>query len=126
MNSCRCRSCGSEVECRGRFHAGFDNTGFLYCDRDSTVLTFNSLDPTYEAIAGATQPWTLAEEGKPDVLRTIEDSLINCYCGGRFSFENPLRCPRCSGVFSEPMSQNIYFIVLDMHLDGERINIWKK
>lgn len=126
MNSCRCKSCGSEVECRGRFHTGFNNTGFLYCDQDSTVLTFSSFDPAFEAISGNAHPWTLAKEGKLDVLKMIEDNLINCECGGRFSFDNPLKCPRCNGVLSEPMSQNIYFVVLDKHIDGENVNVWRR
>ncbi len=126
MKKYRCKSCGSEVEGKGRFHTGFNDTGFLYCDRDSTVLTFSSFDPMYEAIAGMVHPWTLAEERKADILKAVEDHIVDCPCGGRFSFENPLRCPVCGGVFSEPMSGNIYFVVLDRHLDGEQMNVWKQ
>ena len=90
------------------------------------MLTFSSLDPTYESISGDVHPWTLAKEGKTDVLKVIEDNLIDCDCGGRFSFSNSLRCPRCGDVFSEPMSQTIYFVVLDKHLDGENVDVWRK
>jgi hypothetical protein len=125
MKKYRCKSCGSDVEGKGRYHTGFNDTGFLYCDRDSTVLTFSSFDPKYEAVAGAVHPWVLTQEGRSDVLRAVEDRLVDCPCGGRFSFDNPLRCPICGDVFSRQMSKNIYFIVLARRLDGEKKNVWK-
>jgi len=106
-------------------HAGFSDEGFLYCDNDQTVLKFSSFDPVYQRLVGAVHPWVLAEEKKVDELKRVEDNLIPCPCGGHFSFENPLICPVCKGVFSEPIAKNIYYIVLGKMIDGEKTNVWK-
>jgi hypothetical protein len=49
MGKFRCIKCGAEIEGVGEYsyHAGFCNEGFLYCSRDTTVLTFSSYDPFY-------------------------------------------------------------------------------
>ena len=119
----RCQSCGSEVEAKGRYHTGFNDTGFLYCDRDSTVLTFGAYDKKFEELVGdKVIPWELDEDQK----HRIASNLVGCPCGGRFSFANPLRCPRCKGVLSAPMSpRGIYFVQIDKRLDSEKTRIWK-
>lgn len=126
-----CRSCGAKVRGQGKYHAGFNDTGFLYCDKDSTVLTFSSYDPTYDRLLASIysgsvpHPWGIIEKGDKDALRIIEEHLIRCPCGGRFSFKNPLRCPVCGGAFSGPLSETIYFIVLERVIDGDKVNVWK-
>jgi len=133
MGKFRCMTCGVEIEGTGKYpyHAGFSNVGFLYCDRDTTVLTFSSYDPSYIRLfenlgQEAEHPWTYAEKGNTEALRLIERYLIACPCGGHFSFDSPLKCPKCGGVFSEPLSETIYFVVLDKLLDGDEVNVWKK
>lgn len=106
-------------------HTGFNDTGYLYCSKDQTVLEFSSFDPFFEKLVGPVHPWVLAQDGRVDDLRKVEDNLIPCPCGGRFSFDNPLICPVCQGVFSEPIAKNIHFIVLDRVIDGQKTNVWK-
>ncbi|HEX7392961.1 MAG TPA: hypothetical protein VF374_08460, partial [Thermoplasmata archaeon] len=125
MGKFRCMTCGVETEGKGDhpYHAGFGDEGFLYCSRDTTVLSFSSYDPFYTGLfeklgQRAEHPWTYAQEGNTEALRLIERHLVECPCGGKFSFDNPLRCPECGCVFSEPLSKTIYYVVLDRVLDG--------
>ena len=80
-----CPACGREVTVE-RFHAGFGNQGFRYCDRDSTVLTWDSYDPTWTGLVGEVHPWMLTPEQKD----AVEGPHPMCPCGGRFRFLNPL------------------------------------
>jgi len=121
----KCKTCGKQVEGE-RYHAGFSDIGFLYCNKDSTVLIFNAFDPVFEKLAGDIHPWTLVEENNKEKMESIENNLINCPCGGRFYFDNYLICPICGGEFSEQMAKNIYVFVLGQEIDGEKQNIWKK
>lgn len=126
----QCKSCGAKVLGQGRYHAGFNDTPFLYCDKDSTVLTFHDYDPVYRRLlASHSLPNAIAltfiKERNEEALRVIEEHLTSCPCGGRFSFKNPLRCPVCGGAFSGPLSETIYFLVLDKEVDGEKVNVWK-
>jgi hypothetical protein len=121
----QCKTCGVELEVKGKYHAGFSDLGFLYCDKDTTVLTFSSYDPQYQEIVGRIHPWVLAWDGKMGELRRVESRLRKCPCGGSFSFLNPLRCPVCRGAFSGPISDDIYFVILGKRIDGEKTNIWK-
>ena len=108
------------------FHTGFNNTGFLYCSKDQTVLVFSSYDKAYtKLVGGPIPPWGLAWEETTEELKRVEDNLISCPCGGRFLFANPLICPVCKGVFSEPIAKDIHFIVLDKIIDGEKTSVWK-
>jgi len=121
----RCESCGVEISVAEAYHAGKGDEAFLYCDRDSTALTFCIYDEAYRRIVGrAAFPWNLTANEKEEVERL----LVECPCGGRFSFKNPLRCPICGGVFSDPMklSQSEVVIVIDRHIDGSRTQIWKQ
>ena len=124
----KCRACGSTYPVKHIYHAGFSDTGFLYCDRDTTVVTFSSFDKIFEQLQSgvtAKHPWALGEEGPEEDIRQIESHLIRCPCGGKFSFSNPLLCPNCRGVLLEPMTKVIYFVVLDRWIDGEKQRIWQ-
>lgn len=125
MKKQQCRTCGVELEVKGKYHAGFSDLGFLYCDKDTTVLTFSSYDTQYQEIVGRIHPWVLAWDGRMDELRRVESKLRKCPCGGSFSFRNPLRCPVCGKAFSRPMSDDIFFVILDKRIDGDKANIWK-
>ena len=118
----QCKSCGAKLEAEA-FHAGFSDEGFLYCNKDSTILTWFAYDPDFDRVVGAKKmPWALTEEER----RRVEDHLIVCPCGGRFLFANPLLCPVCGKVFSEPMLETIYAVVLGQHIDGEKRRAWKE
>jgi hypothetical protein len=105
------------------YHAGFSQIGFLYCDKDSTVVTWGPItDITYYMLVGKKLPWSLDRKEQA----VVEDALKPCPCGGRFRFDNNLRCPSCGEPLSGGMSkQNIYMHILDRHIDGEKVDIWK-
>jgi len=123
MDKVICKNCKSEIVVKGRYHAGLSDSGFLYCSKDGTVLTFNAYDPGFERASDcrACVPWQLTE----DQRRRVEENLIHCPCGGVFSFKNPLKCPVCGAPFAEPMTKDIYFYVLDRVIDGEKVRVWK-
>jgi hypothetical protein len=110
------------------YHAGKGDEVFLYCDKDTTALTFSWYDATYESIVHrepvGPNPFDLTEEEQ----RKVENRLIKCPCGGRFLFKNPLRCPMCCGVFSDPprLSWSEVVVVMDRHIDGNKTQIWKE
>jgi len=117
----RCRACGLELEIKGKYHAGFSQVGFLYCDRDQAVLTFGIYDERLLNLVPGNAPWAFTDEEK----KLVEDHLLDCPCGGRFSFRNPLICPECGGAFANPMSlDDIYFAVIGPWIDGEKADIW--
>ncbi len=124
----KCRQCDSTYPVKHTYHAGFSELGFLYCDRDTTVVTFSTWDKVFERLRGelgAKHPWVLGDKALREDVRHIESHLIRCPCGGKFSFGNRLLCPNCRGVLSEPISKTIYFIVLDRWIDGEKESIWQ-
>ena len=126
MKVFKCKSCGAEVEGRARYHTGFSNMGFLYCNKDQTVLVFSSYDKVYtKLVGGPIPPWGLAWGKKTEELKRVEDNLVSCPCGGRFLFVNPLICPVCKGVFSEPIAEDIHFIILGKLIDADKENVWK-
>lgn len=125
MEELICKSCGKKINVKARYHTGFNNTGFLYCNKDSTVITFSSYDPIYQQLAGDVHPWAIVERNDRDKMELIEKSLIDCPCGGKFYFDNPLRCPNCGEEISEPMAKNIYFFVIGREIDGEKRSVWK-
>jgi len=97
----RCRSCGRSTEAihDHPYHAGFSDVCFLYCDRESSVVTFSVYDPTYESLSNGKVAW----DGRLNTVerRRVEENLLPCPCGGRFSFENPLRCPHCGAALAD-------------------------
>jgi hypothetical protein len=61
----------------------------MYCDHDATVVTWSSFDPTYRALVHQKHPWML----DPEERTVVEESIIDCPCGGRFFFSALPRCP---------------------------------
>jgi hypothetical protein len=125
MASIECASCGSEFTLNQNhpYHAGFSDMGFLYCDKDTTVVTWNDItDTIYRELVGTKAPWALTVEQK----ETVENALKSCPCGGEFKFRNPLRCPKCNATMKEGISEeSIYVYILGVWIDGEITNIWK-
>ena len=103
------------------YHAGFGNQGFLYCDSDPTIVTFSSFDPLYRRLVGEVHPWMLAAPQR----QRVEEALLPCPCGGRFSFQAEPRCSSCGTSLRSALPGDIYYVILDRRVDGEREVIWK-
>jgi rRNA maturation protein Nop10 len=115
-----CPNCGRSFEYR-QFHAGFGDQGYLYCDSDETVVTWNAYDQNYVNVIPNTNPWSLLEEDKSKV----ESALKPCPNGGHFAFRNPPRCPVCRGDISSVVPGGIYFVVTGRWVDAEKSeSIW--
>jgi hypothetical protein len=84
-----CPSCDHWLEA-GLTFAGMADRGFMYCDRDSTLLTWEAYDPLYRQLAER-MPWTLDAYQQA----SVESWVPACPCGGSFRFTNPPRCPSC-------------------------------
>jgi len=102
-------------------HSGFDDSGFLYCDKSGDLLTWSSFDPRYVQLVGQIHPWALSKEQKS----IVESSLIRCDCGGTFAFAATPRCPVCNHTIPEISIDDIHWIRLKNHIDGRKTNIWK-
>lgn len=121
-----CPHCKKPISVRGIYHAGFGDEGFLYCNNDSTVLTFSAYDENYEKLVPKKMPWpprvggelTKREQG------LIEQHLRPCPCGGSFKFKNKPRCPSC-GKSIERLIDSIHYIVIQRNIDGDKIQIWR-
>ena len=103
------------------YHAGFGEEGFLYCDRDATVLTFSEFDRGFQRIIPNKVPWGLTPEDRS----RVEQSLKSCPCGGRFLFKNSAKCPHCGTVLRRGITKDIYYIVLGKSLKASRNKLWK-
>ena len=118
-------SCGRSTEANQDhpYHAGFSDACFLYCDRDSSVVTFGVYDPIYDSLTNGKVAW----DGRLNEVerRQIEENLLPCPCGGRFSFENPRRCPHCGAALADSILKTNYFYVVGRHVAGEKRNVWK-
>lgn len=114
-----CPHCGAQFSFQ-RFHAGFSDEGFMYCDRDNTVLTWSSFDAFYEGLVGPHHPWMLSHEQKT----AVEAAVVACPCGGHFAFDNPPLCPSCGADISFLVPQPIYFLVTGRRLDADRDKVW--
>lgn len=119
-----CPNCRKRVELNQPhfYHAGRSNQGFLYCDRDSTILVFSSFDPRYVRIAGDVHPWMLGH----DQMAEVEEHLIKCPCGGSFAFSNPPRCPHCGGSLIRALPSRMHYVIAGRLIDGDREPIWKE
>lgn len=119
----QCKTCGAQVPVRDAYDASKGDEAFLYCDRDSTVLTWGIYESEYCRISGGGHfPYDLTQEARDE----IERHLIECPCGGRFLFKNPLKCPVCGGVFSGPMSETSEDVfIMDRHIESRETKIWK-
>jgi uncharacterized protein with PIN domain len=115
----RCPHCGSQLEFK-RFNGRFGNQGFMYCDRDATVVTWSSYDPTYSSLSHNAHPWMLDAEAK----RRVEDAMTLCPQGGRFRFSAQPRCPHCLEELPELGADRAFFVVLGERVDGETTSIW--
>jgi hypothetical protein len=116
----RCGHCGQETHFE-RFNARFGNQGFMYCDSDPTVVTWNSYDPEYSELSGDSHPWML----EAAVKARIEAAVIACPNGGHFRFTALPRCPKCHLELPDLSSDASYFVVIADRLDGERSSIWR-
>ena len=103
------------------YHAGFGDQGFLYCESDPTIVTFGAYGHPYRQLVGAVLPWDL----DADQRRRVEEALLPCPCGGRFTFRAEPRCPSCGASLRNALPGDIYYVILGRHVDGEREMIWK-
>ena len=115
-----CPYCKKIITVKGRYHAGFSNQGFLYCDKDSTVLVFDSYGRYYTKLIPNKPPWTLT--GKEKEL--IESHLNQCPCGGSFGFSSKPKCPHCRRELPGLMD-TIYYVILDKTVNGDNKSAWK-
>ena len=119
-----CPFCANEIDISypNSIHAGFNDSGFMYCDNSSHLVTWSILDKYYKALVNGAVPWLLSAEEK----NKIETAVINCECGGSFKFSAKPRCPHCSNEIPEILPDAIHYIKLGKVLDGETENIWKE
>lgn len=113
-----CPNCGRKLQ-YARYHAGFSNEGFMYCDRDETVLTWDAYSPNYRRITSQL-PWELDVSEQ----RRVEAAVKPCPYGGGFSFENPPLCPHCHESLAVLVSGRDYFIVTMRRIDADSENMW--
>lgn len=116
----RCPSCGRALRYE-RFHAGFSNLGYLYCNSDETVATWDAYDLRYRAVVGDKNPWMLDEAER----RELEDAIAPCPCGGTFSFFNLPRCPLCNSELPGLADDPTYVVVLGRRLDTTSDRLWR-
>jgi hypothetical protein len=121
-----CPSCRKPLPVKGVYHAGFNDVGFFYCDKDQTVLTFSAYDETYKELIPNKKPWAPYAGGNLTLQeqRLVEKHLRPCPCGGRFRFHNKPRCPSC-GKSIATLVDSIHYIVLQTKVDGDKSHIWK-
>src|SRR4051794_31938673 len=94
----------------------------MYCDQDSTVVTWSTFDPIYDSIVPNTHPWALS----PDEQELVEAAIVDCPHGGRFRFAALPRCPHCGTELPKLAEVAIYFVVLADRLDGEKHQrVWR-
>jgi hypothetical protein len=118
-----CPNCHQKInsEYPDIIHSGFNDSGFLYCDKTGDLLTWSSFDKKYIELIGQTQPWQLSTKQKA----IIESSLKACDCGGRFLFSATPRCPNCNSPIPGILNDNIHWVRLKKHINGTKQNIWK-
>ena len=113
-----CPHCGTTFEYQ-RYHAGFSNEGYMYCDQDDTVLTWGTYDRAYTRIVNKV-PWGLTA----DEQRAVEASLKPCPHGGHFAFSNLPRSPSCNGELPDLVPSKIYFAVVGRRVDADKTDVW--
>lgn len=104
-------------------HSGFNNSGFMYCDKSGDILTWSTFDSNYRTIVDK-HPWSLTQDEK----QKVEDAVITCTCGGRFRFSAKPRCPNCNNEVPAILPDDIHFVVLKGRINGEKkdAKIWKQ
>jgi len=114
-----CPACGREFKYQ-RYHAGFGNQGYLYCDSSPTVLVWGSLEqPAYRDLIDK-HPWMLDRTEQ----KLVEQALAPCPCGGRFRFDAPPRCPHCRADISALVPDKIYYVDSGDNVDGDSQDRW--
>ena len=113
-----CPHCGRDFD-YDRYHAGFGNQGYMYCDHDETVLTWDTYSPAYLKLTSK-HPWMLDPEGKSQV----EAAVKPCPYGGSFAFANPPLCPFCHESIGFLTPGNEYFIVVGRRIDADDRGMW--
>lgn len=119
MEQSACQHCGLRLEYT-RVHTGFNNTGYLYCDRDGALLVWDTFDPHYTGVVGEKHPWMLDSTDQ----ERVEQALCPCPCGGHFGFDNPPRCSRCAAELSDLLPDRIYFADFGVRFDPSRDGLW--
>jgi hypothetical protein len=102
-------------------HAGFNDSGFLYCNTCGDLLTWSSYDVAYQSLLGGKPPWDLTEDEKS----IIESHVVKCPCGGAFTFKALPRCPECTQPIPGIIPDRIHWVQLRNRIDGEKEQIWK-
>jgi hypothetical protein len=120
-HSARCPNCRHDLQYE-RIHAGFSDLGYMYCDRDEAVVTWDSYDRRYTSVVGEKHPWVLDDDDRG----RGEAALGACPFGGTFSFRNAPRCPRCDGELPDLAVDPTYFVVLGRRLDAAKDRIWRE
>ena len=119
-----CPSCKKEIKLQQKhfYHAGFSNQAYLYCDKDSTTLTFGSYNSNYVRIMGSKHPWMLTTQEKAEV----EKNLKPCKCGGRFRFDAPPLCPFCKASLASLLPDKIHFMEIGAVIDADQDeSVWQ-
>ena len=113
-----CPHCGQQFSYE-RFHAGFSNEGYMYCDQDEAVFTWDAYAPAYARLLDK-HPWMLTA----DERHRVESVVRPCPCGGRFAFGNPPLCPKCHADISALVPNKDYFIVTGRRVNGDKDDAW--
>jgi len=103
------------------FHAGFGDQGYLYCNLDETIVTWDSFSSGYVALVGEVHPWMLDQNQR----QSVEAAIIDCPYGGRFAYSALPRCPHCETELPNLTPDPIYYAITGRHLDGATLNVWK-
>lgn len=119
-----CPNCAAEivVDQPYFYHAAFTDLGFMYCDRDSTVLVFSAYDKVFSSIVGEKVPWALS----PLEKEAVEKRVRRCPCGGRFAFDNRPRCTECGASLEKAFPSAEHYVIIAKEIDGENEDIWTR
>jgi hypothetical protein len=117
----RCPHCLRWLEFE-RYNARLGNQGYMYCDNDSTIVTWSSYDPVYSRLANDTHPWMLDKA----TMSRLEELIIPCPKGGHFRFSAHPRCPHCLTKLQELDADPSHFVILGTRVDGEQVPIWNE
>ena len=113
-----CRKCG-RLFAYQQHHAGFGNQGFMYCDCDETVLTWDAYDPRYRRVTSEL-PWMLDQVAR----RAVEEAIRPCPYGGGFAFVNPPLCPVCYESIAYLVPSREYFLITGRRLHADGDDMW--
>ena len=115
-----CAHCKRKMVLKGPYHAGFSNQGFLYCDKDSTILVFDTFNRCYNNVIPNKHPWMLTIQER----QTVEHRLKPCPCGGLFKFGNKPRCPHCEKLIGE-FADSMHYVIIGKLVNGNNRSAWK-